>query len=1194
MPDPINSVQHGSEEQSSSSFQSSAATSISQQQDSSLGTPSDQLTKSDLFRRPQLYPSGTSGSTISQDSTTVPLSPKQIDSTKHIQDPPLETAKRKRPRVSKACTYCRKKKVKCDGSLPCLNCQENNEGDCVYVSDPEKKPKAPKPSPSIATKPNKTQSIKHLNSRLDKIESLLEVLAEEVRGARNSAGDNQARSEPVDIKEIVTTHTEESGKKDEPNGDTTNDILTAPLADNNRFGTHTIIDVFSKSSLELMFQGLGRHRSTEVRDVLSIGTIHSFFSQAFMDSICQPIKTTIRNRTDLMDNTFTELSVPLEILDRFDDLYIASFVCESSYVKGLFESYFKNNKKMHTKGPNSKLRSFMWSELMIMSLSVGLCISALVDERNIAKMKKNNKPPSKILQSLTDKQLVELDTKCFFSTVFYYNRLVLSSEGVETVLAFALFVIYLQSVIAAVKQTYIPISLAVRYAQELGLHCKESYQGLSWHERNMRKRLWWFCQTFEVTYSFRYGKPLQAGEYGVCSVIDGDKSTMTNVQSSIELMRTLWDDAKRLDNLSNLNELNEKKVLHRCAAYFLHQITKMRLQSFDQLYSISARHIKLDELLARIENINREMHKITDLAEPSVTICYYNDPRFFYKSKNKPLDKVLAADSGDDNFINIYMNYFSHLMVVNRTAMQEVPATEENEPLIEKIKAFRHISLESARTILHVAKSFNLKTMYYSSFSWHLYDPFAAFCHLASVHFTNPNSAEAERDLGLMIEISLQFFSYKNKSKGVKIQRNCIRQKMYDFITRYLLRIFMNITSGDVKNALFTKNKALQKHFDLKVQFPEFYTPEGHLGINHSLTSKVFERWFRAYNFFDTASESGSKSSYTSEGSNTSKTNSSSNSTVNSTRNSTRSSNRNSNSNVSTDASSEVDNNNAIDVGGGDNDKYSAERRVDSILKNAISPSTSTKARTQEHENHLTDFADQQRKQQYPLHFTNTASVYRPRPVAPGQSFASQDKQPEENDQFYQQSSHPHPHPHPNPTPHNQQPHHPDSHQQSQMHQPLETYPQQHQQQQQPTLQHQFQQQPLPPLPPQQHQHHYMTNYVPRYSDTSSTVSHHSHYPSNSLPQVYPVEMQQPFVQQQQQQQQQQQNFAPTPNQQNSQLKQVMPMFFESIGSGASGGLGSNATSDVMVQLGKEYPNGSNVTNFQEMFDECSNVEKDI
>lgn len=1149
MLDPLATIPSTLAHQSSPS-QSTTTESSSQQQNPP--SSSNSATTS-ISRRPRLQSSGTSGSTITQDSISIPLSPRQFDSSTHDQG---EGLKRKRPRVSKACTYCRKKKVKCDGNLPCSNCKDNNEGECIYVADPEKKPKppkppkapkVPKPKPEKPEKKTKAQTIDQVNLRLDRIEDLLGSLTEEIRGARKLTSDEL---QPT-IADEETANLKDDGP--EPRCIETNESSSYPEIKNNKFGSHGIIDIFSKSSLESLFRGLGPNNRTEVKDILLVGSIYNYYSHAFMDSICQPIKSVIRNRTDLMDNTFTDSSVPLELLNYLDDIYIVSYICEPSYIKSLFESYFKNNKKCYTKGLGPKLRSFTWSEFMIMSVLVALCISDVVDERNVTTMKKTSKHSSPLLQSMTNKQLVELDTKCFFSAVFYYNRLVLSCEGIETVQALALFVIYLQTVMSSIKLTHIPIAIATRYAQDLGFHRPETYEGLSWHERFMRKRLWWFCQTFEVAYCYRYGKPVQVREDGLTSLIDGDKSTLIMVQSSIDRMRALWEDAKILKNVSNLYELAENKTLHRSAAYFLYQLTKIRLQSFDWIYSISSQNMKLIKIFAYIDQINKQMRDLAKLFQPPITICYYNDPRFFFTTLNKPLDQVLAFDSGLNNFLSMYMNYYQHLMTINRVAIQEIPPGGTDEALAEKVSEYRHISLESARTILHIVKSFNLQTMSYTAFSWYLYEPFAAFCHLASVHFANPNSSEAETDLKLMIEVSLDFFSFKNSTRDVKIQRNCIRQKLYDLTTRYLLRIFMNITNKGLKTKLFSKNKALQTHLDLPQQFPEFYTPEGQLGMNQVSTSKVFEMWFRAYNFTDTESSADTTGVNRKPAtSNNDKSGTATGNSESSGSGSGKSISSMSKGNTSTSASSEISN--PIPEKG---NKSPTNRKMDGILKRAVSPLSSTKVRL--------GFAEDYRENEAGYSQPQYSSHSIPFQQLHQSSQSAKEKLRENHSQHLQTLEMPQQQYNSRQLtqllydPFSQLSHlfHPQAMFQGQPHQqrPLSLL------QPQPYL---AQLDPLLMPPPL----NFMPNYAPRYLDTSSTASHQ--YLPNAVPQAHQIELQQNASGQQQQ------HTSSMLSPQTAQLPGIVPSFQESFDPGNIMSI-DNQQSEIWPQFGNEFVDGANM-----------------
>lgn len=75
---------------------------------------------------------------------------------------------KKRQRVAQACELCRKKKTKCDGARPiCKNCTQGNH-ECVYAH-------VEKPPPSANTQ--RKSSVKRLESRLWRVEQLLEALA---------------------------------------------------------------------------------------------------------------------------------------------------------------------------------------------------------------------------------------------------------------------------------------------------------------------------------------------------------------------------------------------------------------------------------------------------------------------------------------------------------------------------------------------------------------------------------------------------------------------------------------------------------------------------------------------------------------------------------------------------------------------------------------------------------------------------------------------------------------------------------------------------------------------------------------------------------------------------------------------------------------------------------------------------------
>ncbi|CCH41199.1 Maltose fermentation regulatory protein MAL13 [Wickerhamomyces ciferrii] len=77
----------------------------------------------------------------------------------------------RRRRISKACNYCRQRKIKCNGSSPCLNCK-NHHIECAYskTSNIRKKKKTT----------TKKVTLQELGKRVNKMEQQFDLLSDKV------------------------------------------------------------------------------------------------------------------------------------------------------------------------------------------------------------------------------------------------------------------------------------------------------------------------------------------------------------------------------------------------------------------------------------------------------------------------------------------------------------------------------------------------------------------------------------------------------------------------------------------------------------------------------------------------------------------------------------------------------------------------------------------------------------------------------------------------------------------------------------------------------------------------------------------------------------------------------------------------------------------------------------------------------
>lgn len=724
---------------------------------------------------------------------------------------------KKRARISKACQHCRKKKIKCDGGKPCNNCVQSNGGNCVYEEDPERKIKIPtkRKTPGTSKTPVKqTQTIKELDERLLRIELMLSDLTTELQASRVKP--------PVVSDTTLSEITEESEAEDPQSN---------PEIESNALRSYAASHVFSKESVSSMLLFLdGKDETAKQKyeeDINSMGEIYNYYAQAFLDTVCQPIKTRLRKRFELMDSIFTDETLPLAILNHYyDRIFFLRLIIDRKYLVELFEKYYKE-KNM----PNRQV--FKWSELLIMSAAIGLTVSLILDERNMGKTGE-----SELINNLNDVQLVEINSKCFYSMVLYYNRLCFISEGLSSIQALVFFVIYLESIISSVRVNLIPLTIAVKYAQDLGLHLHETYQGLSWDEQVMRKTLWWFCEYYSIEYSTRAAQPLNLTLDEIMSLEDVSSNAV--IKSNWSLLESYF---KSPNDKSILSKIHETNSTHKCVSYMMYCLSKIRIKSFDLLYKSNCK-MTVAQLINNLELLNEEMKTVNNAP---LSFKFYDDDQFMFNSK-KSVSLVKRLDNGYENYLFLNFVYFQHLMTINRI---KIPSTAARK-YIEKVNEFTSIANKSARTVLHIAKSLELDELPSTTYSSILYYPYFAFLHLATSCISHPHQSDIEQDLKLLIDVSMFFFAYKLDSKTVRIKRNCVRQLFYDLLTRYLLNIVIKLIDGEVSKRLFKKYKNLKNHLNMLSNFKEFFIEENQIGINKSHTNQVLRKWFSPYELVKT------------------------------------------------------------------------------------------------------------------------------------------------------------------------------------------------------------------------------------------------------------------------------------------------------------------------------------------------------
>jgi len=741
-------------------------------------------------------------------------------------------------RIRVACDTCRRKKIKCDGQYPCGNCQQSNASGCIYK---ERKEKRTKPSniTKIPKRISNVKTIEILDTRLSKLESVIlnltnkldpngkiqneklnSILENKDRRRKGDGGtdDGDLSSIEYSDEDYDLEQEEEADYENAQNGNQKHEHRSEDNEDKcekwdynpqhleHFFGTHSVICIFSDKSLGWIESALGPENSRLINPIRNLPFVFYMKAKSFIVKWVDPPLIDVTKKKKLLETPFPkDHCLVFDFLDSYYDSYaVAKIASNTDWVKNLFETYYGINGK--------KSRKFKCSELLIMSMAICLCISSKIDEeRSSLKMSPASScsaNTSASIQSMNNDQLTMLQDELFDNCIFYYQRILVISDGIETIQAIILLIIYIESNYITSHVSYMLISVAIRFAQEIGLHRRESYTNLSAQESETRKMVWWCCYCFDMEICFRSGKPplINGLDINVNSEMD---SVFGN---TVENERANFIDGEKFE------VLDLRKHVSSYMQYYFLLLTKIRSKSYNNLFVASAQTESFENLLLTLESLNMEILRLADTMDPKMRPRFYNDPEFnevYRKFDSIEMKNILIV-----NFV-----YFSNLMIINRIPfLIGIPSGDETN---EKGLSFRSLYLKSARTILVIANNIPCEDMGLSFFNWAVFFPSSAFMSLLAACINHPTAPGTYDDIMLLIESSMTFFSSKRSWPVEGFNRFKVyhsKNALVDLIARILLQIVIRVFETKTGVLILENNDLLREHLErTEKQFPDIF-----------------------------------------------------------------------------------------------------------------------------------------------------------------------------------------------------------------------------------------------------------------------------------------------------------------------------------------------------------------------------------
>ncbi|SGZ57634.1 CIC11C00000004477 [Sungouiella intermedia] len=696
----------------------------------------------------------------------------------------MSSEPRKRTRV--ACDTCRKKKIRCDGKPRCLNCVIANEKVCHYEERPPKKTQTRRRG-----RMSNGRNIDFLNSRIQRLENVVLSLTDKLGGVDKSSMNLRTNHEigqdtsNTDDEDDTNSTDESSGSEDM----TTQYVMNGDSAEKSEksinmklmelyFGTHSFLSIFSASSLNWISQQLGPDHQDLMTPFTNMPLVFQAKARLFLSKWIDPVSLDSKGKAKLLNCPFSEDSV--SIMNLIDTQYKSTnfyhFLASYEEVRAMFVRYYAHK--------NSSRRIFSVSQLLKMTI---VLLASLVGMTEHLLSLVTSTPSSTSTKSLpeffTSDRITQLQEELLNNAIQYYLRICVISEGLETVEALLLFSVYLERNCITPEIGYMILSLAVRYAQDLGLHRIETYEDNN--EMNLlRSRIWAMCCFMDMESCFRSGRsPL---------------INYNDVSPSLETPKSL-----------QFHRDNRDELLHKI---FI-GIFRMRLQSYNSLFSAKANLDSFSALQESLDFLNSEMQNVAILMPPNHQAVFYNDPRF------KPYFNVHTEE--DEVILTVLLSYFTHMMVVNRLPLMfNFPHVSENV-----LEVYRDLSLNSARTVLHLVKNINREELNESFGMWCMFFPLSAFLSLLAACMNQPNSPDAIHDLNLMIDISRNFIGRKSSSKALGYFAKMEISTLLKVLFKSVLKITITIFEKKTGVCILETNESLKEHLDLPARlFPELYS----------------------------------------------------------------------------------------------------------------------------------------------------------------------------------------------------------------------------------------------------------------------------------------------------------------------------------------------------------------------------------
>lgn len=299
-----------------------------------------------------------------------------------------------------------------------------------------------------------------------------------------------------------------------------------------------------------------------------------------------------------------------------------------------------------------------YSELLL--INVTLLLSTWYDLNDGTFLKKDD------LDAKQEEQLQTVEDNTLLNSMYHYHKVSLVCDGIKTIQGLLLLYQHVKAKISG-EVSYNIFCIAVRFAQDMGLSRRETYQGLSTSDALQRLIIWYYCVSEDGQLSLSFSKP---------PLINPDDTDVLTDEYYMEfiseyLLPQVDPEAAEQRSVKTLEQamtilLNHGEYVLFATSYYSNLLSRISHKIRRNFFSVNALTNKsFDEIVERILKVKQELEMWERGLPPSFSLDTYKQYLTIFEFKSRNGKSVPDIEYLSAHILALHYHHFYLTAVVN-------------------------------------------------------------------------------------------------------------------------------------------------------------------------------------------------------------------------------------------------------------------------------------------------------------------------------------------------------------------------------------------------------------------------------------------------------------------------------------------------------------------------------------------------